>query len=84
MISSPGKYGVDMIFTDWWAPLALSYGVVKERPLVKQGSVVACPTFILTVSFDVRIMAGAAGAKFARRVIDILENAESEMGATIE
>lgn len=79
MVSSPGKYGVDVIFTNWWAPLSFSFGVVKQRPLIKEGRVKACPTFILTVSFDVRVMAGAKGAIFAKRVIDILENAGSEM-----
>ena len=79
MISSPGKYGVDVIFANWWAPLAVSFGMVKQRPVVHEDTIVARTTFILTVNFDVRVMAGAQAALFGRRFIDILEAASQEM-----
>lgn len=79
MVSSPGKYGVDMIFTNWWAPVAVSFGIVKKRPTVRQDKIVVSPTFFLTVNFDVRVMAGAQAAIFGRRMIDALENANREM-----
>lgn len=79
MISSPGKYGVDTIFANWWSTINVSFGAVKKRPVVHQDVIVARTTFILTVNFDVRVMAGAQAAMFGRRVIDILEAAEREM-----
>ena len=79
MVSSPGKYGVDVIFANWWAPLAVSFGMVKPRPVVIGDAVVPRPTFVLTVNFDVRVMAGAQAAMFGRRVVDILEAAPSNL-----
>jgi pyruvate/2-oxoglutarate dehydrogenase complex dihydrolipoamide acyltransferase (E2) component len=79
MVSSPGKYGVDVIFANWWAPIAVSFGVVKKRPMVLDDKVVARQSFILTVNFDVRVMAGAQAAMFGRRFIDLLESAETEL-----
>ena len=79
MISSPGKYGVDTIFANWWAPIAVSFGIVKQRPIVRGNEIAACPTFILTINFDVRVMAGAQAAMFGRRMIEILERAKSEI-----
>lgn len=79
LISSPAKYGVDIVATTWSWPLGVSFGVVKDRPVVKNGQVVACPTFVLTLNFDRRVMAGAQAAKFCKRFIDTLENAQSEM-----
>ena len=79
MITSPGKYGVDIVFASWWAPIAVSFGMVKQRPVVHQGAIVARTTFIVTVNFDVRVMAGAQAAMFGRRFIDILDAASQEM-----
>lgn len=75
LISSPAKYGVDAIVGAWTSPLGVSFGYVKERPVVKDGAVVACPTFVLTLNFDRRIMAGAQAARFYRRIVDLLEHA---------
>jgi len=79
LISSPAKYGVDIVATTWSWPLGVSFGLVKERAVVKEGQIVPCRTFVLTLNFDRRVMAGAQAAKFCKRFIDILEQAESEM-----
>ena len=79
LISSPAKYGVDIVATTWSWPLGVSFGVVKDRPVVKDGQIVPCKTFVLTLNFDRRVMAGAQAAKFCKRFIDVLENAEAEM-----
>ncbi len=79
MVSSPGKYGVDIIFANWWAPLAVSFGVVKKRPIVQDDEVLARQSFVITVNFDVRVMAGAQAAMFGRRFIDILERPREEL-----
>jgi hypothetical protein len=79
LISSPTKYGVDVLVGAWTAPLGVTFGLVKERPVVKAGKVVPCRTFTFTLNFDRRVMAGAQGARFFKRVVDILERAQTEM-----
>ncbi len=81
MISSPAKYGVDIMVGAWPWPLGFSFGLVKERPLAIGGEVVVRPTMMLTMSFDRRLMGGAPAARFIRTVCDHLENAERDMGA---
>jgi pyruvate/2-oxoglutarate dehydrogenase complex dihydrolipoamide acyltransferase (E2) component len=79
LISSPAKYGVDVVVGTWSHPLGVSFGLVKPRPVVRGGQVVACTTFVLTMNFDRRVMAGAQSARFFRRIVERLERAESEM-----
>ncbi|HEX8204361.1 MAG TPA: 2-oxo acid dehydrogenase subunit E2 [Isosphaeraceae bacterium] len=79
LISSPAKYGVDAVIGTWPHPLGVSFGLAKPRPVVRDGEVVACPTFTLTLSFDRRIMAGAQSARFFHRIIEALERAETEL-----
>lgn len=74
LISSPSKYGVDSVVATWPWPLGVSFGLVKDRPVVRDGQVVACPTFNLVLNFDRRVMAGAPAAKFFKRMIDLLED----------
>ncbi|MFH1022568.1 MAG: 2-oxo acid dehydrogenase subunit E2 [Planctomycetota bacterium] len=80
LISSPAKYGVDAVVGAWMAPIGISFGLVKDRAVVRRGAVVARRTFVLTLNFDRRMMAGAQAAKFYRRIADILEHARTEMG----
>lgn len=79
LVSSPGKYGVDVISATWVWPLGVSFGLVKPRPVVRGDQVVACPTFTLTLSFDRRMLAGAQAARLFRRIVEILETAETEI-----
>lgn len=79
MVTSPAKYGVDTIIATWAWPLGVSFGYVKHRPLVKEGNIVACPTFDLILNFDRRVMLGAQAARFFNRLVDILENANHTM-----
>lgn len=76
MISSPAKYGVDMMVAAWPWPIGFSFGLVKDRPLAVDGSVVVRPTMVVTMSFDRRIMGGAPAARFFRSVCDKLADAE--------
>lgn len=78
-VSSPAKYGVDGVVGTWPSPLGVSFGLVKQRPVVRDGKVVACPTFLLTLNWDRRVMAGAQAARFFRRIVEILEQAQTEM-----
>lgn len=79
LISSPAKYGVDAVLTTWTWPLGFSFGFVKERPIVKDGELTVAPTFNLTLNFDRRVMAGAQGARFFNRVVNLLTHARSEL-----
>jgi len=79
LVSSPAKYGVDMIAGTWTHPLGVSFGLVKPRPVVRGETIVACPTFTLTLSFDRRVMAGAQAARFFRRIVEILEDVATEI-----
>lgn len=79
LISAPCKYGVDVIVGAWTAPLGISFGLVKDRPVVRAGKVVPCRTFTLTLNWDRRVMAGAQAARFYKRIVDILEHARTEI-----
>ncbi|MCM2282611.1 MAG: 2-oxo acid dehydrogenase subunit E2 [Bdellovibrionaceae bacterium] len=73
LINSPARYGVDFIAGTWPWPLTISFGLVKERPIVRDHRVVAAPTFQLIFSFDRTVVAGAQAARFFRLIADKLE-----------
>ena len=52
--------------------------------MVNARRVVACPTFTFTLNWDRRIMAGAQAVRFFRRIIEILEEARTELAAPSE
>lgn len=79
MISSPAKYGVDMLVGNWPWPIGISFGLVKERPFVIDGQLTVRPTMMLIMSFDRRLMGGAPAARFFKAIADRLENAESTL-----
>ena len=53
----------------------LSIGRVGERPVVREGQVVARPTGTIAVTFDHRVVDGARAAEFGLAVIRRLESA---------
>lgn len=79
VISSPGKYGVDLMLGSWPAPLGFSFGYAKDRLLSVEGKATARRSCYLTLNWDRRIMAGAQGARFFKRIIEILEDPRKEM-----
>ena len=79
LISSPAKYGVDVLATTWSWPLGVSYGLVKDRPLVKDGEIKICKTTTLIINFDRRVMSGAQAAQFFSYFSELLRNPESVM-----
>ncbi|MEM2905363.1 MAG: dihydrolipoamide acetyltransferase family protein [Candidatus Bathyarchaeia archaeon] len=52
----------------------LALGRIAERPVAVQNTVTAKPTMYMTLTFDHRVLDGAAAAKFLKRVKEILEN----------
>lgn len=78
-ISSPAKYGVDMMVASWPWPIGFSFGFVKPRPWVADGNLEIRTTMVVTMSFDRRLMAGAPGARFFNLVCRNLEAAETAL-----
>jgi hypothetical protein len=74
LISSPAKYGVDGLIATWSWPLGVSFGLAKQRAVVRDDKVVACPTFFLSLNFDRRIMAGAQAARFFQFLVSTIEH----------
>lgn len=79
LVSSPAKYGIDSVVATWTSPLGISFGYVKQRPVVCENQIVARPTFNFVLNFDRRVMAGAQAARFFKRMVELLENARDEM-----
>ena len=77
VVSSPAKYGVDVVAATWPWPLGVSFGMVKPRPVVREGLVVVRPTFTVTLNFDRRLMAGAQAARFFHRIVELLETPQA-------
>jgi pyruvate/2-oxoglutarate dehydrogenase complex dihydrolipoamide acyltransferase (E2) component len=75
-LTSVGKYGVDNVLaTSGWT-ITFAFGSVKERPIAIHGQIRSCPTTMLSLKFDRRIVSGASAAKLLNRVKDILETAD--------
>jgi pyruvate/2-oxoglutarate dehydrogenase complex dihydrolipoamide acyltransferase (E2) component len=72
MISSPAKYGVDIMAGAWPWPLGFSFGFVRPRAMVVGDRVEIRPTMFVTMSFDRRIMGGAPAARFFATVCERL------------
>ena len=72
MISSPAKYGVDIMVGTWPWPLGFSFGFVRPRPVAVGDAVEMRPTMMVTMSFDRRIMGGAPAARFFNTVCTLL------------
>jgi 2-oxoglutarate dehydrogenase E2 component (dihydrolipoamide succinyltransferase) len=51
----------------------LSIGRVAERPVVRDGEIVAAPVGYVSVTFDHRVIDGARAAEFGLAVIEKLE-----------
>jgi len=77
LISSPGKYGADIISATWSSPIGFSYGYVKKRPFVVDGQLVAVMTVHLTMSFDRRVIGGGPAGRFLNRVRELMESPEN-------
>ena len=52
----------------------LSIGRVAERPVVREGKVVARPVGTIAITFDHRVVDGARAAEFGLAVIDRLQS----------
>lgn len=72
-LTTVGKFGVDtQLVMPLTTPIQFGFGSVKERPIVRDGQVVASPTVYLTVAFDRRILNGKPVGALIERVCHIL------------
>lgn len=84
MVSSPAKYGVDTVVACWSWPIGISFGLVKDRAVVRNGQVEVRKTFNLTLNFDRRIMAGAQAGRFFAKIVEVLEKYPENFGVENE
>jgi pyruvate dehydrogenase E2 component (dihydrolipoyllysine-residue acetyltransferase) len=62
----------------------LSIGRIAERPVVRDGAIVAAPVGYLSLTFDHRVVDGARAAEFGLAVVRRLEAGEGGPGAGAE
>jgi pyruvate/2-oxoglutarate dehydrogenase complex dihydrolipoamide acyltransferase (E2) component len=60
----------------FYSSAILGVGSVKERAVVRDGQVVACPTVILSCCADHKVWDGASAAKFLTELAKVLESGE--------
>lgn len=76
LISSPCKYGVEQLVAHWAWPIGFSFGLLTKKPVVRNDEIVIRPMMSITMSFDRRVLLGAPGARFFKRVCELMEDAE--------
>jgi hypothetical protein len=79
--SSPAKYGVKAVIGTWTSPLGVSSGLVRQRTVLCDGRAAARPTFLLTLTFDRRVMAGPQAVRFFHGIVRRLDAAAFDEAA---
>lgn len=74
-VSNLGMFGIDNFSAVINSPQAaiLAVGAIKERPVFRDGEIVAAQLMNVTLACDHRILYGAEGAEFLARVRTLLE-----------
>jgi pyruvate dehydrogenase E2 component (dihydrolipoamide acetyltransferase) len=74
-ISNLGMYGVEQFVAVLNPPQAaiLAVGAIEDRPVARDGEVLARPTMTLTLTCDHRTIDGATASDFLRTVKEYLE-----------
>ncbi|MEN0012695.1 MAG: 2-oxo acid dehydrogenase subunit E2, partial [Solirubrobacteraceae bacterium] len=78
-VANLGSFGVDQftaVITPGQAGI-LTAGVIAERPVARDGAIVAAPTLRLTLTTDHRAVYGAEAARFLGRIRQLLEHPTS-------
>lgn len=79
LISSPCKYGGDILTAGWPWPMSFSFGEIKSRPMVIEDELTIRPTTMLTFSFDRRFIPGAPAARFLTDVVKNLQSVDAHI-----
>lgn len=74
-LSNLGMFGIDQFHAIINPPqsVILAVGRIQERPVARNGVVLARPTVYLTLSVDHRLLDGVQGARFLDRMAKLLE-----------
>ncbi|MBN1936799.1 MAG: 2-oxo acid dehydrogenase subunit E2 [Anaerolineae bacterium] len=74
-ITNLGMYGVDAFTPVINLPEAAILGVgrIVEKPVVRNGQIVARPMMVLSLAFDHRLTDGAPAARFLQRISQLVE-----------
>ena len=81
-VSNLGMYGVSSLYAILNPPQSciLGIGAITERPVVRDGAVVAGSTMTVTLSADHRAIDGATGAELLRALKTLLEDPQRVCG----
>lgn len=80
IITSLGMYGEAPAWGVTFLPvhtIGLTIGTIVEKPAAHQGQVALREILHLTLAFDHDVVDGAPAARFAQRLVEILENGEA-------
>ena len=84
MVSNVGGFGLNNglapLVPVSRSPIVLLVGVVSERPLVENGTVIAAPMLNIGATFDHRLIDGYQGSMMARTVIESVRDPEHAFG----
>jgi pyruvate dehydrogenase E2 component (dihydrolipoamide acetyltransferase) len=74
-VSNLGMFGIDSFAAVINPPQAaiLAVGAIKERPVARDGEIATAHLMRLNLACDHRILYGAQGAEFLRRIVGLLE-----------
>jgi pyruvate dehydrogenase E2 component (dihydrolipoamide acetyltransferase) len=74
-VSNLGMFGIDAFAAVINPPQAaiLAVGAIRERPVVRDGELIAAQTMRVNLACDHRILYGAQGAEFLARIRELLE-----------
>ncbi len=59
-------------------PILVFVGAVEERPVVRNGQIIARPMLTLSIAYDHRVADGVAASRLSQGLKEALENLESE------
>lgn len=79
LVSSPAKYGVDMIAASWQWPVAFSFGRIQPMPFVVDERLEVRRGAVLGMTFDPNLMLGAPAARFFNCVVGLLNDPPQDL-----
>jgi pyruvate/2-oxoglutarate dehydrogenase complex dihydrolipoamide acyltransferase (E2) component len=73
-LTSPAKYGIESVIVKSCWPVQFSFGNVKERPMVVDGSCVPRSSAMLSMSWHRELTTGAVAARFFEDIVRRLQS----------
>lgn len=72
-VNSPARDGADLVLSTWPWPITFSFGMVRPRPVVREGKVEARLVMPLLMAFDRRIMGGGPASRVLATFRELIE-----------